>query len=379
MDLSRKQVVLRHIIINKKPQIGLKFYPDKVIQSLVKNLPGVKWSNDYSMAYVLNTAENLQLINETFRGVAWVEGKYFYVNRPLNDPVREENIVTEDDFKNRKVHAGRRQCPPEYIQKLALKKYSKNTAKSYIFYFESFLNYFPDLDILELDESNIRAYLAYNINLGKSDATMNQIINSIKFYYEMVLGMPNRFYELERPRARETLPEVLSKSEVIGIINHTNNIKHKSLLSLIYSAGLRVSEVLNLKHTDIDSKRMLVRVVDAKGRKDRYTLLSENVLNDLRAYFKEYRPQVYLFEGLPGKRYSASSVRKLLKNASKKAGIRKNVKTHMLRHSFATHLLEQGTDLRTIQVLLGHNSLNTTQIYTHVANTAMISIKNPLD
>lgn len=376
---TTKRITIRHLLIKKENKIGIKFYPDKVVQALIKQLPDVKWSNKYGMAYIANTPNNLSRIYNSFKGVAWVDGKYFYRNKPLKKTVIKANLVSINAFRLRKLPAGYRPCPPEYLQKLELKKYSINTAKIYVYYFEAFINFYRNFALLDINEEHIRAFISYQINLNKSHSTLNQIINSIKFYYEIVLSMPNRFYDIERPHAKEKLPEVLDKSEIIQIINHTNNIKHKCILSVIYSAGLRVSELLNLMITDIDSKRMVIRVADSKGGKDRYTLLSNTVLIELRQYFVAYKPSKFLFEGLHGGQYSSSSVLKLLKRASKKAGIRKQVKTHMLRHSFATHLLEQGTDLRAIQTLLGHSSLTTTQIYTHVANNIMKTIKNPLD
>ena len=191
--------------------------------------------------------------------------------------------------------------------------------------------------------------------------------------------MPNRFYNIERPRKDKKLPIVLSKDNVKKIIEHTNNIKHRCIVSLLYSAGLRRSELLNLKLSDIDSSRMLVFIKDAKGNKDRYTLLSTNILNDLRLYYKEWKPTTYLFEGQKNEQYSAASVGKIVTEAAIKAGIKKRVSPHTLRHSFATHLLESGTDLRYIQLLLGHSSTKTTEIYTHVAKSSFDSIINPLD
>ncbi len=191
--------------------------------------------------------------------------------------------------------------------------------------------------------------------------------------------MPNRFYKIDRPRKDQRLPEVLSKEEIVNIIKHTNNIKHKCILSLLYSAGLRRGELINLKINDIDSKRMVIRVNKGKGNKDRITLLSTNVLCDLRTYFKEWKPKTYLFEGPNESQYSAKSIENILKNAAKKAGIKKRVTPHMLRHSFGTHLLEKGVDLRQIQVLMGHHSSKTTEIYTHVAVNTFAVIKNLLD
>ena len=171
----------------------------------------------------------------------------------------------------------------------------------------------------------------------------------------------------------------MSKEEILSIIDHTNNIKHQCIVSLLYSSGLRRSELLHLKMTDIDSKRMVIKIEQAKGNKDRYTVLNQSVLEDLRIYYKVYNPKVYLFEGpISGKKYSHSSVLKIVVRAAERAGIGKRVSPHILRHSFATHLLESGVDLRYIQLLLGHNSTKTTEIYTHVATNTFMDIKDLL-
>ena len=192
-------------------------------------------------------------------------------------------------------------------------------------------------------------------------------------------GMPNRFYDMERPRREHRLPQVISREEIFAIIENTNNIKHRCIVELLYSSGLRRSELLNLKLQDIDSKRMLIKIKAGKGNKDRFTILSEKCLAHLRQYYRKWKPEIYLFEGQPGKQYSGASVLKVVKNASSKAKPNKNISPHILRHSFATHLLESGVDLRKIQVLLGHGSTKTTEIYTHVATNTFKSIKNPLD
>jgi len=175
------------------------------------------------------------------------------------------------------------------------------------------------------------------------------------------------------------LLKVISKKEILSIIGHTNNIKHRCIIELLYGSGLRRSELVNLKLGDVDSERMLLRVESSKGGKDRQTLLSKTALLNLRTYYREWQPKHYLFEGQKGQKYSGESVLKVVKNAAKKAGIRIRVTPHVLRHSFATHLLESGVDLRRIQVLLGHGSSKTTEIYTHVATNTFENIKNPLD
>lgn len=175
-------------------------------------------------------------------------------------------------------------CPEEYLQKLELRRYSQNTVKTYVSCFEIFLNHYRDKPIMSIDENDIRFYLHILTREGKSNSYLNQMVNAIKFYYELVKGMPNRFYAIERPRREDKLPKVISKEDVLNIITNTNNIKHRCILSLLYSAGLRRSELLGLKIEDIESKRMMIRVNQGKGFKDRYTLLSSRVLIDLRVY-----------------------------------------------------------------------------------------------
>ncbi len=202
---------------------------------------------------------------------------------------------------------------------------------------------------------------------------------SIKFYYEKVLGKPIEKYYMPRPRKKRKLPEVLSEEEVIKILKQINNLKHKCIIHLIYSAGLRLTEAVHLKIADIQSDRKQIFIRSAKGNKDRYVILSEFILNLLRKYYKEYHPKEWLFEGQHGEQHSKRNIQRILKSAVQQAGIRKKATIHTLRHSFATHLLEHGTDLRYIQELLGHKSSRTTEIDTRVTHTARNKIVSPLD
>ena len=277
-------------------------------------------------------------------------------------------------------HAGYLRCPTSYTEKLKELRYSKNTLDVYTDLFEEFINYYPDLAPENISEEEIIAFLRYLVNKRKiSTSYQNQSINAIKFYYERVLGGKRKIYLIERPRKEKYLPEVLSEEEVAAILKSITNIKHKALIMTIYSGGLRISELINLKVKDIDSDRMQIRISQSKGKKDRYTLLSKKTLITLRQYFREYKPKVYLFEGEGGGQYSDRSIQNILKAAVQKAEIRKRITVHTLRHSFATHLLENGTDLRYIQSLLGHSSSKTTEIYTHITTKGMDQIKNPLD
>jgi len=282
--------------------------------------------------------------------------------------------ITAYDVANYRI------CPEEYILKLKELRYSASTIKSYKGLFEEFINYYHKYDIKTIDEKMIIAFMQYLVIERKiSTSYQNQSINSIKFYYERVLGGQRKIYLVERPRKEKTLPEVLSEQEIVSVIQQIDNIKHKAIVLTIYSAGLRLSEVVNLRIKDIDSKRMKLFVQQAKGRKDRYTILSKKLLPVLRDYFKEYKPKEWLFEGAKGRQYSVSSVQTIVKDAYTRAGIKKKVSTHTLRHSFGTHLLENGTDLRYIQSLMGHESSKTTEIYTHITTKGFDQIQNPLD
>jgi len=328
------------------------------------------------MYCVPNKNENLDKIFKLFNGVAWINTNYFF-SKGKSKRLNEEFDINW--FRKRSKPDNFKRCPESYLDKLQLKHYANNTVRTYVSCFENFINYYKDKEINDINENDVRNYLKQLAQNKWSNSYINQSINSIKFYYEAVLGMPNRFYSIERPRKQLKLPIVLSIEEVNSIVNSTNNIKHKCILSTLYSAGLRRSELINLKLNDIDSKRMVIKINDSKGNKDRYTLLSNNLLTDLRNYYLEYKPKTYLFEGVNGSKYSVASVANILKYSAKNAGIRKHITPHTLRHSFATHLLENGTDLRHIQLLLGHNSTKTTEIYTHVATHSYKSIKNPFD
>jgi len=273
-----------------------------------------------------------------------------------------------------------RECPETYIMKLKELRYSNNTLDSYTDLFEEFINYNEHTAIDDITEEMIIGFLQYLVTeRNVSISYQNQSINAIKFYYERVKGGARKMYYVERPREEKLLPEVLSQEEVVSILNAATNLKYKAILMTIYSAGLRISELINLRIKDIDSQRMQIRVEQAKGKKDRYTVLSSKTLEVLRQYVTQYKPQVWLFEGSDNSKYSTSSIKKALRLSLEKTGIKKRITVHTLRHSFATHLLEAGTDLRYIQSLLGHENTKTTEIYTHITTRGFDQIKSPLD
>jgi site-specific recombinase XerD len=265
-------------------------------------------------------------------------------------------------------------------QKLHLKGYSSNTAKTYLFQFKDFMHFYANTYPLEITDHDIRNYLLYLVEQKKvSKSTQNQAINAIKFFYEVVMGQVRQTYYLERPMKDRQLPQVLSEEEVLAIIQHAGNIKHTTMLMLIYAAGLRRSEFMNLKPGDVDMDRLTVFIRGGKGRKDRQSILAKELIPLMKEYLKQYKPKRWLYEGHDGSRYSAASMQQVLKRAVERAGIKKHVKLHTLRHSFATHLLEAGTSTRYIQTLLGHESSKTTEIYTQVSRFALDKIKSPLD
>lgn len=263
---------------------------------------------------------------------------------------------------------------------LIVARYSQSTIHTYTHMFRSFLKAVYPKPLHQVRKDDIIGYHRELIEKRKvSRSYQNQSVNAIKFYLEQVLKHKREYIELERPKQVQKLPQVLSLEEVKQIIKCTPNLKHKTMLTTLYSAGLRMGELLNLKIGDIDSDGMRIWVREGKGVKDRLTVLSPRLLTLLRTYYLQYKPKEYLFEGPDGGPYRGSSVRKVLQRAIVRAGIKKKIKPHDLRHSFATHLLENGTNLRYIQTLLGHTSAKTTEIYTHVSTKKLEEISSPLD
>ncbi|MEO8148650.1 MAG: site-specific integrase [Bacteroidia bacterium] len=267
-----------------------------------------------------------------------------------------------------------------YQDQLRLMNYSANTLAVYISWFGIFLSYFPNHRPSKITRDEIMAFLLQYRNTKTWSATgQNQFISSIKFFYEKVCKMPIQVYDIPRAQKPIQLPTVFAESEILAIINVTENVKHKMMLCLAYSAGLRVSEIVNMRIQDIDSKRMVIMVRQGKGKKDRMVMLSEKILVMLREYYKSYKPGFWMFEGANGYQYSTRSVQEVIQQAKHKAGVKKKGSIHALRHSFATHLLEGGTDLLSIKELLGHNSFRTTSIYLHVSKKHISKIQSPID
>lgn len=268
-----------------------------------------------------------------------------------------------------------------FVNWMRSRRYSESTIKTYSDALKSFLMVFAHKTPSTITNDDIIWYNNNHIlKKGLSASYQNQIVNALKLYFSNVQEKKVELEKVHRPKTSKVLPNVLSKEEVKLILEAHGNLKHRTMLCLIYSCGLRCGELLALKPLHIDSKRMIIYLKNAKGRKDRIVPLSSKILEMLRNYFKAYRPVTYLFEGqINGFPYDARSLQTVLKQALKKTGIQKPVTLHWLRHSYATHLLESGTDLRYIQELLGHSSSKTTEIYTHVSTKNIQQIKSPFD
>lgn len=283
------------------------------------------------------------------------------------------DVLFEKNLFNEKVVA-------DYEDFLKLKAYSRQTKRLYMSHLTRFIS-FVNKDLDKVDNNDIKRFLLFLIENGSlSKSYIDQVVSMIRLLYKEVLQRQDMVLSIPRPQCDKKLPSVLSQQEIIGILKATKNEKHKTILFLIYSAGLRVGEVVRLRPEDIDSNRMLIKVSSGKGSKDRYTLLSHLALEQLRRYYRLYKPETWLFESTkPGDHITERTVQRVFENCCSLAKIKKEASVHTLRHSFATHLLESGVDLRYIQELLGHASTKTTEIYTHVTQKNIAEILSPLD
>jgi integrase/recombinase XerD len=334
---------------------------DRYTIGQIKKINGMRWSRDMRCWYISSEKFDFNLLSRVLQG---------YV---IKLPASKEGVV--DKSPQNKIN-----LPFGYLEKLQQKRYSDNTIKTYTSYFKDFQRFFSSRNPEGIDKSEINDYILRLIRKRNiSTSQQNQRINAIKFFYEKVLGREKQYYDIERPKKESKLPDVLHKGEIGDMLRLTFNLKHKTIIALLYSCGLRRSELLDLKPGDIDSQRLLVKIRRGKGNVDRYVQLSSQMLELLRSYYKVYRPVEWLIEGNPGTQYSAESVVNVVKRAALRAGIKKRVTPHVLRHSFATHHLEQGTDLRYIQEFLGHKNSKTTERYTHVSSTSFRNFHNPID
>ena len=334
-------------------RIAIIFEKNVELIARIKTVEGSRWSQSMGVWHIPDTDENR---------------------------IRFKIQLNEGKSALSKIQDNNQLVLKRFIEVIQLKGYSVSTLKTYRNEFGVFLNYLKQTPAENCTTEDIRQYILYCINeLQLSEATVHSRINAIKFYYEQVLKREQFLLEIPRPKKRLQLPKVIAPADIKRLFEASTNLKHNTMLKLCYGLGLRVSEIVNLKITDIDSHSMQVLIEQAKGKKDRYVNLPESILPQLRSYFIEYKPKKNLFEGQYGGQYSTRSAQQVFKNALQKANINKTVGIHSLRHSFATHLLEQGTDIRFIQELLGHNDIKTTLIYTEVSNKSIRKIISPLD
>lgn len=265
-------------------------------------------------------------------------------------------------------------------EQLVLSRYSHHTIKGYKFFFTDFLRFCKEKSPSEMSEAEIKQYFLNRIRQKNwSESSQNSAVNAIKYYYEKVLDRPRTFYDLPRPKKSKKLPNVMSATEVHRLFSVVKNIKHRVILKTVYSGGLRVSEVVALRREDINIEQRAIFIKGGKGKKDRHVILSEVLVQELQEYYAVYTPKFWLFEGQTGGRYSIRSVQNIFQRAKMQSRVNPYATVHSLRHSFATHMLENGTDLRYIQGLLGHASPKTTEIYTHITNHHMAKLRSPLD
>lgn len=391
-------VVLKPLFHRGYERIGVYFPVSAELNKIVGKIAGVRWSKTKKCWHLPLSKEAYNDLKSVLRGRAQLdtEALRVYLKEKKRDTrktptiqlpelpsqqVAASRIITARS--NLRIHERNRDVLPLMREQLKLKAYSESTIRTYLSELAQFLKTIKAVPADRLQPHDLRRYLLYCFEqLNLTENTLHSRINALKFYYEQVLGRDKFFWEIPRPKKRQQLPNILSERDLQRMFSAVKNLKHKAILFTAYSAGLRVSEVVKLKLRDIDSDRMQIFVENAKGKKDRYVNLSILLLDVLRAYLKKTdpRPRVYLFEGeVAGQPYSSRSAQLLFQRAREMAGIKKNVSFHSLRHSFATHLLEKGIDIRYIKDLLGHFSIKTTERYLHVRREELINIINPLD
>ncbi|WP_452227129.1 tyrosine-type recombinase/integrase [Lacinutrix cladophorae] len=367
------QIELSKIQHNNQEQVKIDFEYNYDLKEYIKLFPLVKWSNSHRAYYIPFSKTNVNNLYKHLRAKQHVVDYSLIVSNTYDRSTKSEaklKPLKEDYIKPIK----------EFVQWMHIKRYSFNTIQTYESMLIIFFKYHNSKKIENITNKDL---IDFNDNYilanNYSYTYQNQLVNAVKLFYQQTHHVHLDLEALDRPKKSKRLPEVLSLDEVKDILYNATNLKHKTLLCLLYSCGLRIGEALSLRLSSLDLERRLLHVKAAKGRKDRYVPLSITMITLLRRYYNSYKPKGFLFEGQRGGEYSATSSRQVLRRILNKTAIKKHVTLHTLRHSYATHLLENGTDIRYIQVLLGHNSPKTTMIYTHVSTINLEKIKNPFD
>ncbi len=371
--MANKPVTAALLVYKNEPRITIRCDYDATLNNQLREIPGSTFSRSLQCWHIADTAENRKrfgLSNEA---------------HPVDVriPVKDKPNAAVQKVKTITISNENKVALQQFIQLLELKRYSASTIKTYRNEFSVYLQTLGKTPAASLTVQRVKDYLQYcNAVLKLTENTVHSRMNALKFYYEQVLKREKFFWEIPRPKKADILPKVLGEDELSKLFKVAGSTKHKAILFTAYSAGLRVSEVINLEWKHLDRGRSQMLVAQAKGKKDRYVSLSPILVDILESYYRKCRikPQKYVFEGpVAGEPYSARSAQIIFARAKEKAGIKKEISFHSLRHSFATHLLEKGTDVRYIQELLGHFSIKTTTRYLHVAKEKLVVIESPLD
>jgi site-specific recombinase XerD len=355
--------------LNLKDRAYIRLLPLRYIPNLkeiLASIPGAAWNKQVGW-HIPKTPEGWQQLQMLF-GTTQIE-------------IRKTSTLTvpASAAAAQELPQSHRDALLQVWEKLTIKRYSPSTMKTYRLGLTLFFQAHREIKAPEITDEQIRNYLLDGVRRKKwSEATQNSYVNAIKFYYEKVLGQERRVWDI-RARGTEKLPGVFSQEEISRLFAAVDNPKQRLILMLIYAGGLRVSEVVNLRKDDILVDRLQLFIKGGKGKKDRYTVFSAKLLPRLREYLQQWKPTYWLFEGQDHGQYSVRSVQAILRQAVSKSGVNPYATVHTLRHSFATHLLENGTDLRYIQQLLGHASTKTTEIYTHMTKKGEEKLRSPLD
>ena len=365
-------ITLTKLYHKKTNCISIGFKYNKSLIDLVRKIPNTSWSQSHKTWHIKNNPENLKLLFSEFKNHAFIDSKpLFELTKKVEKIIEKEARVLSDSNKK---------LLNDFYKYLKGKRYSISTVETYTYLVADLIAFYNSKNIENLTNRDVEIFIeTIYIKRNYSISTQRQFISALKLLVAFYPTININDLKLQRPKSSKILPNVLSTDDIINLLRATKNLKHRAVLALLYSAGLRISELiqLELKHINIERKQLIVK--NSKGRKDRYVVLADSFLPLLKNYYLTYKPKRYFVEGPDEGMYSASSVRKFLAKSCKEAHIYKDVTPHTLRHSFATHLLEQGINLRHIQELLGHSKPETTMIYTHVARKDLMEIKSPLD
>lgn len=367
-----KRIILSPLYLRNRLQIVITFDEDEEITEHLKNFPGISWSGTHRSFYLEYSARNKGRIFQHL-----VTRKWFVDYSALQQFQEKKSTVTEE-MESLTRESKKRMW--EYVSFLRGKRLSESSVRTYYNFALKFVRFLNNKPPEEITKRDVELFIEQKIAANDyAISTHRQCISAIKHFLTLYNCGEIDPEEITRPARSRFLPTVLSKEETIALLTATRNLKHRAILAMIYSSGLRIGELLNLRLEDIDVARRQVFIRNSKGRKDRVVILATSILPLLNNYLATYSPRTFYAEGIQGGRYSAPSIRAFLKDSCRRAGIRKKVTPHTLRHSYATHMLENGIDIRYIQTLLGHSRPETTMIYTHVSRKDILRIESPLD